>query len=77
MWHVWRRGDMHTGFWWGKLKEDRRVDEKIILKYVYVLMFTLLVSKREHRCSEWKGRMQCAVNFFKHAMFIWYQHHLF
>ena len=34
MWHVWRRGDMHTGFWWGKLKEDRRVDEKIILKYV-------------------------------------------
>jgi hypothetical protein len=35
--HVWGRGEMHTGFCWGNLKErtlfeDLGVDTKIILK---------------------------------------------
>jgi len=37
MWHVWVRGEVHTGFWWGDLREgdhleDQGVDGSIILK---------------------------------------------
>jgi len=34
MWHVWERGEMHTGFWWRDLRQsDLRIDRKVILKY--------------------------------------------
>ena len=34
------RGDLHTGFWWGNLKERRRfeylgVDGRTILKWIF------------------------------------------
>jgi hypothetical protein len=37
MWHVWVRGEVHTGFWFGDLREgvhleDLGVDGSIILK---------------------------------------------
>ena len=37
MWYVWGRGEVHTGFWWGNLRErdnleDRGVDGRIILR---------------------------------------------
>jgi hypothetical protein len=37
MYHVWGRGEVHTGFWWGNLSEidhleDPGVDGRIILK---------------------------------------------
>ena len=37
MWHVWETGDLHTGFWWGDLRERNHleylgVDGRIILK---------------------------------------------
>jgi len=37
---VWGRGDVHTGFWWGNLKErehleDQGVDERIILRWIF------------------------------------------
>jgi hypothetical protein len=39
MWHVWRRGQIHTGFWWGNPRErehveDLGVDRRIILKRI-------------------------------------------
>ena len=39
MWHVWERGEVHTGFWWGNLRErdhlvDLGVDENKILKCI-------------------------------------------
>ena len=40
MWHVLERGEVHTEFWWGNLKErdhleDLGVDESIILKLIF------------------------------------------
>jgi hypothetical protein len=40
MWHVWRTGDVHTGFWRADLRErdhleDLSVDRRIILKWVF------------------------------------------
>ena len=40
MWHVWRRGEVHTGLSWGNLREgdhldDPGVDERIILKQIF------------------------------------------
>jgi hypothetical protein len=37
---VWGRGEVHTGFWWGNLKErdhlkDPGVDGRIILKWIF------------------------------------------
>jgi hypothetical protein len=38
--HVWERGKMYTGFWWGNLKErdhldDPGVDRRIILRWIF------------------------------------------
>jgi hypothetical protein len=39
VWTEWWRGELHTGFWWGNLKErahleDLGVDARIILKFI-------------------------------------------
>jgi hypothetical protein len=38
MWHVWGTGEVHTGFYWGDLRErdhfeDLDVDGRILLKF--------------------------------------------
>jgi len=38
-WHVWGRGKLHTGYWWGNLRkrdhlEDLGIDRRKILKYI-------------------------------------------
>jgi hypothetical protein len=40
MWHVWWTREVHTGFWWGNLREtghleDLNIDEGIILKWIF------------------------------------------
>jgi hypothetical protein len=40
MLHVWRRGEVYTGFWWGNLRErdhleDPGIDVRIILRLVF------------------------------------------
>jgi hypothetical protein len=38
--HVWVRREVHTGLWWGDLREgdhleDPGVDERVILKWIF------------------------------------------
>jgi hypothetical protein len=40
MQHVWARGEVHTAFWWGDLREgdhlkDPAIDGMIILKWIF------------------------------------------
>jgi hypothetical protein len=40
MWRVWEKGEVFTGFWYGKLRErnhwrDPDVDGRIILRYIF------------------------------------------
>ena len=40
MWHVWGRGEVCTGFWWGNRRErdhwgDPGVDGRIILRWIF------------------------------------------
>ena len=39
MYHIWRRGEAYTGFWWGNLREryhlgNPGVDGRIILRWI-------------------------------------------
>ena len=40
MWHIWKTGKMHTGFWWGEMRErdhlkDVGADGTIIIKWIF------------------------------------------
>jgi hypothetical protein len=40
MWHVWGRGEVHTGFWWRNLMEGDHLEDPggrwgIILKWIF------------------------------------------
>ena len=40
MWHVWRRGELCTRFWWGNLRVrdhlvDPGTDRRIILRWIF------------------------------------------
>ena len=40
MWHVWRKGELCTRFWWGTVRErdhrgDQDVDGRIILRRIF------------------------------------------
>jgi len=48
MWHVWEKGEMHTGFWWRNLSErghleNLGLDGRIMLKLIF------------KTCNVWRG----------------------
>ena len=49
MWHVWRKGEVCTKFWWGNLREkdhwgDQDVGGRIILRLIF---------RKQEGCEEW------------------------
>jgi len=43
MWHIWERGEVYTGLWWGNLKKRDRlkyldVDGTMIFKYNFKII---------------------------------------
>jgi len=41
MWHIWGRGNVHIGFWWGNLRErdsleDLHIYGRKILKQIFI-----------------------------------------
>jgi len=40
MWHIWETGKVHTGFWWGDLREKNHLEDlgiggRVILKCIF------------------------------------------
>ena len=40
MWHLWERGEVHNGVWWGDLRESDHLKDigiagRIILKWIF------------------------------------------
>jgi hypothetical protein len=40
VWHVWETGEVHTGFWWGNLREEGHLEDlgvngRIVLKWIF------------------------------------------
>jgi len=61
MWHIWGRGEVHAGFWWGDLRErylsiDGRI---IIIKWIFK---NLGREMGEIAVAQDKGRWRAVVN---------------
>jgi hypothetical protein len=67
MWHVWGRGEVRTGFWWGNLREhwgDPDVDGRIILRWIFrkwqgVVGWMELAQDRDR----WRAVVSAVMNF--------------
>ena len=70
MWHVWRKEEVCTRFWWGNLRErdhwgDQDVDGRIILKRIFrkwdveVWDWIELAQDRDR----WRALVNAAMNF--------------
>ena len=69
MWRVWGRGEVCTGFWWGKLRErdhweDPDVDGRIILRRIFrkwegVVDWMELAQDRD----KWQALVSTVMNF--------------
>jgi hypothetical protein len=69
MYHVWKTGEVHRGFWWGNMREvnhleDRGVNGRIILKRIFEkrdggMDWMDLAQNRDRRCAN----VNVAMNF--------------
>jgi hypothetical protein len=60
MWHVWGRGEVHTGFWWGDLRERYLgVDGRIIIKWIFK---KFVRDMGEIAVAQDRGRWRAVVN---------------
>jgi hypothetical protein len=63
MWHVWRRGELRTGFWWKNLRkisyfEGLGIRGRIILKCVF---------NKQNR-EEWQALLNAVINLWFYKM---------
>jgi hypothetical protein len=69
MWHVWRTGEVRTGFWWENLRghhwEDQGVDGMIILKLNFKMWFGSMdrITLAEAR-DRWRGLVNAEMKLW-------------
>jgi len=50
MWHVWRRGEVQKGFWWGKLGGRRPLGRPS-----HIWEYIIIMDLQEMVCGVWTG----------------------
>jgi hypothetical protein len=70
VWHVWEAGEVHTGFWWGDLRErdyleGLSVDRNIMLTWIIKKwdgsMDWIDVAQDRHR---WRAVLNAVINLW-------------
>jgi hypothetical protein len=70
MWHVWGRGELYIGCWWGNLRErdhwgDPNVDGRIILRWIFRKWEGVCVDWMElaQDRDRWRALVSAVMNF--------------
>ena len=72
MQHVWGRGGVHTGFWWGDLKERDHLEDLDIYGRIIIIIIIWVFKKRDAGMDwidlvqdrdRWQALVNAVMNF--------------